>query len=903
MKDHPSQGVRIVESRLKPPPAPAIELRRVALRERLLALAEQAAAVLLLCAPAGYGKTVLLRQLHTEMLGRAQVAIWLSIDPRHQDPDTFLGYLQAALHAAGLKLPRTNSLDALQVALVNHAERQGTALHLCIDGLEQLRDPAVLAFIDSLLESAGPMLRLLLGSRHMPPLRLAKLLAAGRLIQFGADELAFSFAETGEFLLRAASGAIGVTGLNLAYNYSLGWPGVLKILAQSAGPHGGLETRLKAGQWPRAELHAYFEQEVLAGLSPAERQVVDMLALIPDADAALAQRVLGRPSALPQLAARYPSIRTVEPERYGLHPLLQRCVATSLQRDDQQRHIAYCRELAAHYREAGDSARAIDLLIDSGDHEGAIALLENEGRAMTLDGMPDRCVAWIARLPRARCDEHPNLLLAEAWAHIALHDVQIALDLLQRAEALQQVAAGAGDPVFRSEAEMIRATAYAICDRHEEALAAVERMPIDAAGASARRELRAQRASVYAWYDFCRGHFADGLNTLFDGACFDEENQGLLFHVYCSVIGGECYAGQGLLEPAENEYRRSLKRVERLRGRDAALAGVALGPLIDVLYETDRLDEALALCAGRTEQILKLPMPGSTGAGPVSLALAMFHRGAAREADELLERMTRLGEKRGIARVCAHALATRIGLALRSHHAGMVPALLGRLGALVRDDGVLGSPGGIVRYLAQLALLRTRIADGETGSLLPLLVSLQHQVDLSGCRRIQVQVRALHAAVCWRGGRHEAAIELLSRAIVMGSGANLIRSIADEMSLAPQLIGSTELVAAVGTTRHAYLQRLITASQAPAAIAAAGIASAPIEAAEGLSADESGFTAREREILYLIARGLAAKHIARTLGISTQTAKWHLKNIYQKLGVHSRNSAIAAIRRLQLRAP
>ncbi len=896
MSDHPSRGVGVVESRLKPPAAPAVELRRHPLRERLLAGADKAGAVVLLCAPAGYGKTVLLRQLRAELLGRAQLAVWLSIDPRHQDPAALLAYLQAAAGAAGLPLPPTDSLDALRVARVNHAERQGGGGNRFFDELERLRDPAALAFIDELLGSAGPMLRVLLGSRQTPPLRLAKLLAAGRLIQLGPEELAFSFAETGEFLLRAASGAIGVAGLNLAYNHSLGWPGVLKILVQSAG---GLEARLKAGQWSRAELHAYFEQEVLAGLTPAERELVDLLALTPDADAVLLQRVLGRSAPLQQLAARWPAIRKVDPERYGLHPLLQHCVATSLQRDHADRYVSHCRALAAHYRETGDSARAIDLLIDSGDHEAAITLLENEGRAMTLDGMPDRCVAWIARLPRARCDEHPNLLLAEAWAHVALHDVDIALQLLRRAETLQRLAAPQPvDEAFRGEAEMIRATAYAIGDDHDEALAAVERIPAGAGGIS--RELRSQRASVYAWHEFCSGRFTDGLQALFDGACFDEEHQGLLFYVYCSVIGGECYAGQGLIEAAEDEYRRSLKRVERLRGREAALAGVALGPLIDVLYETDRLDEALALSAGRTEQILKLPMPGSSGAGPVSLALAMFHRGAAREADELLERMTRLGEKRGIARVCAHALAARIWLALRGHQAGMVPALLGRLGALVQGGDMLGSPAGIVRYLAQLALLRTRIADGEDRSLLPQLSTLQHQVDLSGHRRLQVQIRALHAAVCWRSGRHDRAVELLSRAIVMGHGARLIRSIADEMAFAPQLIGSADLFAAVDPPYRAYLQRLIAAGLAPAPAIASPT---PPETAEGLSADESGFTAREREILYLIARGLAAKHIARTLGISTQTAKWHLKNIYQKLGVHSRTSAVVAIQRLQLRAP
>jgi LuxR family transcriptional regulator, maltose regulon positive regulatory protein len=60
------------------------------------------------------------------------------------------------------------------------------------------------------------------------------------------------------------------------------------------------------------------------------------------------------------------------------------------------------------------------------------------------------------------------------------------------------------------------------------------------------------------------------------------------------------------------------------------------------------------------------------------------------------------------------------------------------------------------------------------------------------------------------------------------------------------------------------------------------------------------FTGREREVLFLIERGLPVKHIARALDVSPDTAKFHLKNIYQKLGVHDRVAASEAIRKMQL---
>lgn len=56
---------------------------------------------------------------------------------------------------------------------------------------------------------------------------------------------------------------------------------------------------------------------------------------------------------------------------------------------------------------------------------------------------------------------------------------------------------------------------------------------------------------------------------------------------------------------------------------------------------------------------------------------------------------------------------------------------------------------------------------------------------------------------------------------------------------------------------------------------------------------EAGLTSRETEILSLLVDGKSYKMIADILGISLQTVKTHLKNIYDKLHVHSQTEAVA----------
>lgn len=55
-------------------------------------------------------------------------------------------------------------------------------------------------------------------------------------------------------------------------------------------------------------------------------------------------------------------------------------------------------------------------------------------------------------------------------------------------------------------------------------------------------------------------------------------------------------------------------------------------------------------------------------------------------------------------------------------------------------------------------------------------------------------------------------------------------------------------------------------------------------------------TAREREVLELVADGRANVEISRLLWISPGTVRKHLEHAYEKLGVHTRTAAVAAAR-------
>ena len=57
-------------------------------------------------------------------------------------------------------------------------------------------------------------------------------------------------------------------------------------------------------------------------------------------------------------------------------------------------------------------------------------------------------------------------------------------------------------------------------------------------------------------------------------------------------------------------------------------------------------------------------------------------------------------------------------------------------------------------------------------------------------------------------------------------------------------------------------------------------------------------TPKEAEVLALLDSGMSNKLIARAMGVSDETVKWHLKNLFSKLSAGTRKHAVDRARLL-----
>ncbi|HEY2270014.1 MAG TPA: AAA family ATPase, partial [Streptosporangiaceae bacterium] len=208
-------------------------------RPRLTARLDEGLArgLVLVCAPAGYGKTVLL----TDWARRGERPTgWLSLDVADNDPARFWRHFVAALDGVCPEIgervgpllgpPAPASFEGLVTALIN--ELASDEALLVLDDYHLISAQQVHESLAFLLEHRPAGICLVLASRSDPPLPLARLRARGQLTEIRAAELRFTPAEAAELLQHAGSALPDASVAALAARTE-GWAAGLQLAALS----------------------------------------------------------------------------------------------------------------------------------------------------------------------------------------------------------------------------------------------------------------------------------------------------------------------------------------------------------------------------------------------------------------------------------------------------------------------------------------------------------------------------------------------------------------------------------------------------------------------------------------------------------------------------------------------
>ncbi len=870
--------------------------------------------LVLVCGPAGFGKSSLL----ADWVGddRRSVA-WLSLDEGDNDPVRFWRHVTAALdgvlpgvaeRASALVGGGTpTSIRRAVTALVDDVvEARGEAL-LVVDDYHLIQAPEVHGSLEFLLDQLPVSLRVVLASRSDPPLPLARLRARGQLAELRVTDLRFTLGEAGELLRAAVGHDLPDQVVAALEERTEGWVAGLQLAALSLRGHADVARFVAEFSGSHRYVLDYLAEEVLDRQSEQLRTFLLETSVLDRLSGPLCDALTGRTDGQELLESAERAnlfLLPLDEERrwWRYHHLFADLLRARLIRQHPAQ-VPQLHHAAAEWHERhGLVDDAVRHALAAGDPAWAARLIEGhlEDQILLL-GQGATLIRWLSVLPPDVIHSRPRLTLGQAVVALLegrLNEVEPLLALAERtlaqtgdspyrasidrkdsivANVPAGVAVGRADlACLRGDAE--RGAEYGrVALRHltdqDELLGVIVRYHLGVADWLAGRLDQAEQAFA----EVVSRRSASGERHVVLRAGYD--------------LGGVQQA-QGRLSAALRTHQRLLEAAAT--GGAPSSIGMAHVGMAKVLYERDELSAAREHATVGIEHCRRLSYTPPLVDGLLTLARIRHAEGdplaAAVAIDEAEEVMPQAVELRNRMR----AIGGRLGLA-DGHVAEAARWVRAR--GLTADD-----EPAYPREQEYLLLARVLLAERNAAQALEMLAPWHSLALAQGRLGSVLTLRVLAALAHAANGDESAASVALAEALTLAAPEGYIRVFVDEGSalavlLRTLLLGrKLEQLAGVEAVHREYLHRLASSFERhgmPVLPPARRGAVAVPGMVEPLSL-------REQEVLALLAIGHPNRTIADELFITLDTVKRHVSHVFGKLGVANRTEAVARARQLGL---
>jgi len=927
----------LLSTKLYIPRARSQTIARPRLTEKLLAGVNQPGSLVLLSGSVGFGKTTLLSEI-VEQLQRP--VAWLSLDEGDNDPIRFWTYVIAACQSiqpglgdsalALLNTPQPLPDETTPTILINDLATLDGDLVLILDDYHVIQNQSIHAAVAFLIDHVPDRLHLVLSTRVDPPWPLARLRVRNRLIELRTADLRFSTDEAATFLNQMLGCTLSAEEVAALEARTEGWIAGLQLAALSMQGRSDLAGFVKAFTGSHVYIAEYLIEEVIALQSAPVQDFLIKTAILDRMTATLCEAITGDQDGQASLMALHRANLFVMPlddegQWFRYHHLFADLLRARLRQTLSADAIATLHQRAADwYERAGSSPEAIEHALAAADYSHVVRLVEKIALPMILQAQVRTVEGWLQAIPQPYLKQSPRASMAFAWLHLVRGNFEQAAPYLERLAALfASPEVSDQDSPLLGEWLALQSKLLGLQGKPAESrdLANQALQLLSEADAHVRSMVYANLAVAYQQmldYD----HAAE----IFQIIVRDAQATG---NFALEILGASGQAQmvlqQGQLRGGFEIASQAIQRLE-ITGRSTPFSATLYGELGQIHYQWHHLDHA------RGYSLRSIQASALSGySDPEIYHHVMLARMAQMEGDwdAAAREMQQAGD---LARVIPPVMI-REEIISQQVRVDLATDRLAAAQAILKAEGftfgaVLGfpdlAPGSNVTHpigLLYNSALRVLLCQAKTKS---DPVNLQRTIELASrvlagelqCRHIPIALETLllrsqlYAAL----GDNQDSLADVARAVELAEPEGFIsifveegRPIAEALTILlehnPPAMDQSSYA-----RRLPFIRNILAAfpGQQPSR-AARGEQSAstmPIsrEAAamtESLAPLEP-LTARELEVLRLIAAGDSNQTIAAKLVITVSAVKKHTGNIFGKLTVNSRTQAVARARLIGL---
>ncbi len=911
-----ADSLPILATKLHVPPARPNLVSRPRLLESLAQSLE--ARLILLSAPAGFGKTALVSEW---LATHPCPAGWLSLDRGDNDPVRFWSYLIAALQTiepelgksaqALLRTSQGSPIESILTVLINDLASKGTHAILVLDDYHAIDTPAIQGALAFFIDHLPTGVHVVISTRADPPIALAHLRARGSLLELRADALRFTFEETADFLNQKMTLGLSAGDIRNLAARTEGWIVGLQLAALSLKGRPDASAFIQAVSGSQRYILDYLAEEVL-NLQTDDIQAFLLQTCVlerlcgPLCDALMADRTDASGQAtLEYLDRANLFVVPLDEERtwYRYHHLFAELLRARLLRFHRERHVQSLHaRAAAWYDQNGLPAEAIEHALGAKETERACRLIEQIAGSAWLGGEFYQVLRWVEALPEELVRSRPWLCVWSAWSHLQAGIVHGVGEMVDDAER----AATAGAALDQALTEQIAALRVTCAGLRHDTQTTIELAVRALEGSAARNEAasllaRSNVLNVLGFAYYVKGELSQAEKAYREARRVAHESGFLLRELLVAHKLANISKVLGRLHEPYQLYREALAHLQE-QGKGAFFAaGYLYCGLSHLLYEWNRFDEAHQMIAQslRLNELTQVPhLTIDTCQAQARLLLA---RGDAEGAQTALQAAADLIRKHYCWPEVVSAnecYQVRVWLARGDLESAT------RWAERCRPGGP--KPPDFLREMSEIARARVLIAQGLPEEAVGLLGLLAGAAEAGARTGPLVEILALQALgqSMIRAGRQEHGttrpeLKALERSLVLARPEGFVRLFVDE---GPAMATLLRQAASRGIEPD-YVQKLLNAFAVRTGTDRAAVSGTHPSGPRRLTSSLiEPLSERELEVLRLVAQGLSNRDIAERLFVAVGTVKAHVHSICGKLDAENRTQAIVRGQRLGLLA-